>query len=285
MGQTDAARTGAAPRTRRRAAARNDPSVLTADDLYLFNEGTHARLYEKLGAHLTDPPSGPGATFAVWAPDAEGVSVVGDFNAWDPAAAPLSPVGQSGIWRALVPSAEPGARYKFHVRSRYRGYRADKADPFAFRTEPPPKTASVVWSLEYAWGDADWMASRAERNSLRAPMAIYEVHLGSWRRVPEEGQRFLTYGELADRLPRYVRDLGFTHVEFLPVMEHPFFGSWGYQVTGYFAPTSRYGTPQDFMGLVDALHREGLGVILDWVPSHFPTDEHGLGFFDVTHAY
>ena len=285
MGQTDAARTGAAPRTRRRAAARNDPSVLTADDLYLFNEGTHARLYEKLGAHLTDPPSGPGATFAVWAPDAEGVSVVGDFNAWDPAAAPLSPVGQSGIWRALVPSAEPGARYKFHVRSRYRGYRADKADPFAFRTEPPPKTASVVWSLEYAWGDADWMASRAERNSLRAPMAIYEVHLGSWRRVPEEGQRFLTYGELADRLPRYVRDLGFTHVEFLPVMEHPFFGSWGYQVTGYFAPTSRYGTPQDFMGLVDALHREGLGVILDWVPSHFPTDEHGLGFFDGTHAY
>ena len=286
MVRKDAAHVGQAPRAHPVALpAGTNPLFLTADDLYLFNEGTHDRLYEKLGAHRGDGPSGSGVAFSVRAPDAEAVSVVGDFNGWDPKASPLSPVAHSGIWQAFVLSVEPGARYKFHVRSRYRGYRADKADPFAFRTEVPPRTASVVWDLDYAWRDAGWMAARRERNGLRAPMAIYELHLGSWRRVPEQDQRLLSYRELADQLPGYVRDLGFTHVEFLPVMEHPFFGSWGYQVTGYFAPTSRYGTPQDFMALVDALHGEEIGVILDWVPSHFPTDEHGLGFFDGTHAY
>ena len=258
---------------------------LTDEDLYLFNEGSHFRLFDKLGAHVRDPEAGPGVSFAVWAPDAERVSVVGDFNRWDSAADPLAPVRSSGIWQGLAPAARLGTRYKFHIRSRYRGYEADKADPFAFRAETPPKTASVVWDLGYDWRDGDWMAVRGDRNGLRAPMAIYEVHLGSWKRMPAEGQRPLTYRELAEQLPDYVRDLGFTHAELLPVMEHPFYGSWGYQVTGYFAPSSRYGTPQDFMGLVDACHRAGVGVILDWVPSHFPTDEHGLGYFDGTHAY
>ena len=266
-----------------RAKAR--PSALTPDDLYLFNEGSHCRLYEKLGAHLVDGPSGRGASFAVWAPDAEGVSVVGDFNAWDQRADPLAPVAESGIWDGFVPEAAAGNRYKFHIRSHYRGYRVDKADPLAVYAETPPRTASVLWDLVYDWQDAEWMARRGERNRLGAPVSVYEVHLGSWQRAPEDDHRPLTYRELADRLPGYVRDLGFTHVEFLPVMEHPFYGSWGYQVTGYFAPTSRYGTPQDFMGLVDALHRAGIGVFLDWVPSHFPADEHGLGFFDGTHAY
>ena len=273
------------PQATERTPAGNLPSLLTADDLYLFNEGNHFRLYDKLGAHVLGGPQGRGVAFAVWAPDAESVSVIGPFNDWEPTVDVLVPTGTSGIWHGFVAAAEVGSAYKFHVRSRYRGYRADKADPFAFRTEVPPKTASVVWDLAYDWRDAEWMAERGARNGLRAPMSIYEVHLGSWQRVPEEGHRFLTYRELADRLPGYVRDLGFTHVEFLPVMEHPFYGSWGYQITSYFAPTSRYGTPQEFMGLVDALHRGRIGVILDWVPSHFPTDEHGPGFFDGTHAY
>ena len=273
------------PHAAQRTPAGDRPSLLTPDDLYLFNEGNHFRLYDKLGAHVLGSPRGRGVAFAVWAPDAESVSVIGPFNDWEPTADALAPTGTSGIWQGFVPAAEVGSAYKFHVRSRYRGYRADKADPFAFRAEVPPKTASVVWDLAYDWRDAEWMAERGARNGLPAPMSIYEVHLGSWQRVPEEGNRFLTYRELADRLPGYVRDLGFTHVEFLPIMEHPFFGSWGYQITGYFAPTSRYGTPQEFMGLVDALHRERIGVILDWVPSHFPTDEHGPGFFDGTHAY
>ena len=285
MGQADVPRTGSARRPQGPPPVDAGTVLLSEEDLYLFNEGPPSRLFDKLGAHLLDGPSGRGVSFAVWAPDAEGVSVVGDFNGWDRAADALSPVRGSGIWQGSVPSAGVGARYKFHVRSRYRGYAADKADPFAFRAETPPKTASVVWDLGYEWRDGAWMAERSERNDLRAPMAIYEVHLGSWRRVPEEGHRSLTYRELADQLPGYVRDLGFTHAELLPVMEHPFYGSWGYQITGYFAPSSRYGTPQDFMGLVDAFHDAGIGVILDWVPSHFPTDEHGLGFFDGTHAY
>ena len=260
-------------------------SLLTEDDIYLFNEGNHFRLYDKLGAHPIKRENQEGTYFAVWAPDAKQVSVVGDFNGWNTRSHPLHPRGCSGIWEAFVPGAAKGARYKFHIESRYNGYGVDKADPFAFMAEVPPKTASIVWDLDYDWSDADWMGSRKRRNRLEAPISIYEVHLGSWMRVPEEDNRPLTYRELALKLAEYVRQMGFTHVEFLPVMEHPFAGSWGYQVTGYFAPTSRWGTPQDFMYLIDHLHQQGIGVILDWVPSHFPTDEHGLQYFDGTHLY
>ena len=261
-------------------------TLLTEDDLYLFNEGSHFRLYEKLGAHLLTTEDGQeGAYFAVWAPDAEQVFVIGDFNGWDKASHPLYSQGQSGIWERFIPGVGKGALYKYRINSRYRGYKVGKADPYAFYNEIPPKTASVVWSLEYSWGDQEWMKKRHERNTLDAPIAIYEVHLGSWKRVPAENNRSLTYRELAPQLTEYVKQMGFTHVEFLPVMEHPFLGSWGYQITGYFAPTSRYGTPQDFMFLIDYLHQHDIGVILDWVPSHFPTDEHGLGFFDGTHLY
>ncbi len=263
-------------------------SLLTSDDLYLFNEGTHSHLFEKLGAHLVTAQGVPGTYFAVWAPDAERVSVIGDFNGWDPRAHPLGAKEASGIWERFVPQAGPGAVYKFHIVSRHRGYKVDKADPFAFICETPPRTGSVVWDLSYRWQDEGWMRNRAERNSLTSPHSIYELHLGSWMRAPGGGSGadgFLTYRDLAPRLGEYCSRLGFTHVEFMPVMEHPFYGSWGYQTTGYFAPTSRYGTPQEFMELIDSLHRAGIGVILDWVPSHFPNDEHGLGFFDGTHLY
>jgi alpha-1,4-glucan:alpha-1,4-glucan 6-glycosyltransferase/4-alpha-glucanotransferase len=262
-----------------------DVSLLTDQDLFLFNEGTHLRLYEKLGAHLLTAKGVPGTYFAVWAPDARQVYVIGSFNGWDKTSYPLRPRDRSGIWEGFVPGLGNEAVYKYHVVSRYRGYQADKADPFAFHNETPPKTASIVWDLEYAWGDQEWMLKRRQRNALDAPIAIYEVHLGSWMRLPEEGDRFLSYRELAPKLAEHVQRLGFTHVELLPVMEHPFYGSWGYQTTGYFAPTSRYGRPQDFMYFVDYLHQHGIGVILDWVPSHFPSDEHGLGFFDGTHLY
>lgn len=252
---------------------------LTDDDLYLFNEGSHVRAYERLGAHPTEH----GSWFAVWAPNAERVSVIGEFNGWDPDRHPLEPRGSSGIWEGFIPGVRPGALYKYWIRSRHGGYTVDKADPFAFYAETPPGTASVVWDLTYAWGDGAWMAGRGAHNALEAPIAIYEVHLGSWRRREDGG--FLAYRELAPQLASYVREMGFTHVEFLPVMEHPYYGSWGYQVTGYFAPTSRYGSPQDFMYLVDVLHQNGIGVILDWVPSHFATDGHGLVFFDGTHLY
>jgi len=191
----------------------------------------------------------------------------------------------SGIWEGFIPSVGKGANYKYYINSRYNGYKVEKADPFGFLSEVPPKTASIIWDLDYAWGDAKWMSSRAEHNRPDAPMAIYEVHLGSWMRFPEEGNRSLTYRELAPKLAEYVSEIGFTHVEFLPVMEHPFYGSWGYQSVGYFSPTSRYGQPQDFMYLIDSLHEHGIGVILDWVPSHFPSDEYGLGYFDGTHLY
>jgi len=260
-------------------------SPIGEQDLYFFNEGTHARLYDRLGAHLAIRDGVAGTWFAVWAPDAERVSAIGDWNGWDRNADPLARRGGSGIWEAFAPGAAAGARYKFHVASRYRGYRADKADPFAFHAETPPRQASIVWDLAYEWSDGEWMAGRAARNSLAAPMSIYEVHLGSWRRVPEEGNRSLGYREIAPLLAAHVRTLGFTHVELLPIMEHPFYGSWGYQTTGYFAPTSRYGTPQDLMFLIDHLHREGIGVLLDWVPSHFPGDEYALAFFDGTHLY
>ncbi len=257
-----------------------DVSLLSEDDVYLFNEGSHFRLHEKLGAH----PRTEGTVFAVWAPNAEAVSVVGDFNHWRGGRHPLHPRGSSGLWEGFVPGVGAGALYKFRIKSRG-GRSVDKSDPFARRLETPPKTASVVWNLDYAWHDADWMRERRARNALSAPMSVYEVHLGSWRRVPEDGRRSLTYREIAAPLAEYAQELGFTHVELMPVMEHPFYGSWGYQISGYFAPTARYGTPQDLMALVDTLHQAGVGVILDWVPSHFPGDEHGLSYFDGTHLY
>jgi 1,4-alpha-glucan branching enzyme len=260
-------------------------TFLTAEDLYLFNEGTHYRLWEKLGAHPCVVEAEEGSYFAVWAPNAQRVSVVGDFNGWDKSSHPLFPRGESGIWEGFAPGVGNSARYKYHIESHNLGYRVDKADPLAFFAETPPRTASIVWNVDYRWGDAGWMENRREKNTLDRPISIYEVHPGSWRRVPEEGHRPLTYRELAPQLTAYVKEMGFTHVEFLPVMEHPFYGSWGYQVTGFFAPTSRYGTPQDFMALVDHLHQNDIGVILDWVPSHFPNDEHGLGYFDGTHLY
>jgi 1,4-alpha-glucan branching enzyme len=255
-------------------------SGLTGHDLYLFREGTHTRLYDKLGAHL----DADGATFAVWAPNAQSVSLVGDFNGWDPRTHPMQG-SESGVWEVAVPGVKQGAVYKYHVVSRHGNFSVDKADPYAFRSELPPRTASVVWDLSYTWNDADWMRHRKRRNALDAPWSVYEVHLGSWRRSPEEPGRLLSYREVAPQLADYCKRMGFTHVELMPIMEHPFYGSWGYQTTGYFAPSTRYGSPQDFMHFVDLLHQEGIGVILDWVPSHFPWDAHGLGFFDGTHLY
>ena len=264
---------------------RYDVTRLTEDDLFLFNQGTHYRLGDKLGAHPMDVDGVAGTYFAVWAPNAESVSIVGDFNYWDPRSHYLGPRGVSGIWEGFVPGLEVGALYKYHIKSRQDDYEVDKADPYGYYHELRPRTASVVWNLDYQWGDEDWLAERWRHNSLEAPISIYEAHLGSWMRVPEDNDRWLTYRELAPRLVDYLKSLNFTHVEFLPVMEHPFDGSWGYQTTGYFAPTSRFGTPQDFMYLVDQLHQNGIGVILDWVPSHFPTDQHGLSYFDGTHLY
>jgi 1,4-alpha-glucan branching enzyme len=261
------------------------PSLLTEDDLYLFNEGSHFHLYDKLGAHITRRGDTSGAYFALWAPNANHVSVIGDFNGWEKGKHCLHPRGQSGIWEGFLPEAGKGSLYKYHIGSRFRGYRADKADPFSIFNEIPPKFASIVWDLDYQWGDGEWMTERSHRQGLDKPMAIYEMHIGSWRRVVEENNRSLSYRELAPELADYLRRLGYTHVQFLPVMDHPFFGSWGYQITGYFAPSGNYGTPQDLMFLIDTLHRHGIGVILDWVPSHFPADEHGLGFFDGTHLY
>jgi 1,4-alpha-glucan branching enzyme len=258
---------------------------LSDQDLYLFNEGSHTSLYDKLGAHPRVVDDVAGTQFAVWAPGARQVYVMGDFNGWSPTDQPLRPLAASGIWEGFVPGVGTGAHYKYHVVSRYHGYQVDKADPFASWSEVPPKTASIVWPLDYSWHDAEWLARRPSANNLSAPMAIYEVHLGSWMHVPEEGHRSLGYRELAPKLADYVRRMGFTHVEFLPLTEHPFYASWGYQSTGYFAPTSRYGTPQDLMYLIDYLHQRDIGVILDWVPAHFPSDEHALGYFDGTHLY
>lgn len=265
---------------------RSDVSLLTDDDIYLFNQGTHFDLQNKLGAHPCAGKDGqPGTCFAVWAPNARSVNVVGEFNKWDKQSHPLKPRGSSGIWEGFVPGIGKGTLYKYHIASRVGNHKADKADPFGVFHEVAPKTASIVWDLDYHWGDGDWMAGRHARNRLDAPMSVYEVHLGSWRRVAADGNRSLSYRELAIELSDHVHRCGFTHVEFLPVMEHPFFGSWGYQTTGYFAPSSRYGTPQDFKYLIDYLHQKGIGVILDWVPSHFPNDEHGLGYFDGTHLF
>ena len=255
--------------------------MLSDDDLYLFNEGSQFRLWEKLGARVVEG----GAWFGVWAPNAGSVSVIGDFNGWDPRSNPLSPRANSGIWEGLVAGLGKGTLYKFHVIARGGAWRADKTDPMGIFFEVAPKTAAIVWDLDYPWGDGEWMRDRKARNGPAAPCSIYEVHIGSWMRNEQAGNHSLSYQELAPRLADYCEKMGFTHVEFLPITEHPFFGSWGYQTTGYFAPTSRYGTPQDFMQLVDHLHQRGIGVVLDWVPSHFPTDEHGLGYFDGTHLY
>jgi 1,4-alpha-glucan branching enzyme len=268
-----------------RPAATREWGLLGEQDLYLFNQGSHDRVYQKLGSHLATLDGKEGVAFAVWAPNAESVSVMGEWNAWNKTTHPLRQISLSGIWQGFVPGLAQGTTYKYHLRSKLNGFVVDKADPFAFRQELPPRTGSVVWDLDYAWNDAAWMRERKDRVALGAPMSIYEVHLGSWRRVAEEGNRSLTYREAAVQLADYVGHMGFTHVEFLPLTEHPFYGSWGYQTTGYFAPTSRYGSPQDLMFLVDTLHARGIGVIFDWVPSHFPTDEHGLAYFDGTHLF
>ncbi len=264
---------------------RDNFSLLSDDDLYLFNEGSHLRLYERLGAHPLSIGSLEGTYFAVWAPNARRINVSGDFNGWDKHGFELRSRQGSGIWEGFIPGVGKGMLYKYHIDSNVGRFEVDKADPLAFHSEQPPKTASVIWDLHYDWGDSSWMSERKGRNALTRPISIYEVHLGSWMRVPEDNNRWLTYREMAHKLADYVTSMGFTHVELMPVMEHPFYGSWGYQVTGYFAPTSRYGTPQDFMYLIDYLHQHDIGVILDWVPSHFPVDEHGLGFFDGTHLY
>jgi 1,4-alpha-glucan branching enzyme len=254
---------------------------LSAIDLSGFNAGHDARAYEKLGAH----PVEGGVAFAVWAPNAARVSVIGDWNFWSPDASPLEPIGGTGVWHGVVANARPGHVYKYRVVSSVGGYVAEKADPYGFLHEVPPRTGSIVTTNGYVWKDSAWLAARKERDALGAPFSVYEVHAGSWKRVPDDGFRSLNYRELAEQLPEYVARLGFTHVELMPVMEHPFFGSWGYQVSGYFAPSHRYGTDEDLMFLVDALHARGIGVILDWVPAHFPTDGHSLGFFDGTHLY
>ncbi|MDQ2842611.1 MAG: 1,4-alpha-glucan branching protein GlgB [Acidobacteriota bacterium] len=254
---------------------------LNENDVYLFGEGAHFKLADVLGAHVSK--EGNQTEFVVWAPNARSVSVIGDFNKWRKDASPLARAG-GGIWQGSVQGALAGDRYKYRIESE-QGQVFDKADPFGFFHDQPPGNASVVWDLDYKWGDEDWMASRSETNSLAAPMSIYEVHLGSWRRPPKSEGACLTYRQLAVELVPYVKEMGFTHVEFMPVMEHPFYGSWGYQVTGYFAPSSRYGTPQEFMELINEFHRNGIGVILDWVPSHFPRDEHGLGYFDGAHEF
>jgi len=265
------------------------PNTYISDqDIYLFNEGRQLRLYDHLGAHPVSAEAAggqAGCRFAVWAPNAEYVSVVGDWNFWDRSSHPLKVRGSSGVWEGVVPWASPGQKYKYFIRSRSSGYQVEKADPVGFAAEIPPGKASVICDLEYQWGDGEFMGRRAELNRLDRPLAIYEVHLGSWRRCPEEGNRSLSYRELGPKLADYAQRMGYTHLELLPVMEHPFYGSWGYQITGFFAATSRYGSPQDLMYLIDYLHQRGLGVILDWVPSHFPSDEHGLGYFDGTHLY
>src|SRR5712691_4267839 len=255
-------------------------------DLYLIGEGRHEELWRVLGARVRRLAPGTtgtfsleitGTSFAVWAPNALGVRVAGDFNVWDGRSHPMRSLGSSGVWELFVPGVSAGARYKFSVCGPDGGWR-DKADPMAGYAEVPPANASVVFESSYEWGDADWLAARSQQLPVTAPMSVYEVHLGSWRPG-------LSYRELAEQLTEYVTDMGFTHVEFLPVAEHPFGGSWGYQVTSYYAPTSRFGTPDDFRFLIDSLHQAGIGVILDWVPAHFPRDGHGLGYFDGTHLY
>ncbi|MEO5897784.1 MAG: 1,4-alpha-glucan branching protein GlgB [Vicinamibacterales bacterium] len=260
-------------------------ALISDYDLYLFGEGKHTRIYDKLGAHPATVDGVAGFHFAVWAPSARGVSIAGDFNAWDGRAHAMTPLAASGIWTTFIAGVRLGQRYKFDVMTRH-GNRVLKSDPYGFAFELPPASASVISDRSYTWTDDNWMRDRAGRDSwFKGPMAIYEVHLGSWARVPEEEDRYLTYPELADRLIAYVKAMGYTHIELLPVMEHPYSGSWGYQVTGFYAPTSRFGTPAQFKAFVDACHHAGIGVILDWVPGHFPKDAFALALFDGTALY
>ena len=275
---------GMATKSRAAEGTPMDPT-LGEQDLHLFHEGSHLRVYRKLGAHLTLQKGVAGVSFGVWAPNAQSVSVIGEFNGWEKGRDALARVGGSGLWQGFVPGVSKGAKYKYHLVSRFQGYEVDKADPYGFFHELAPHTASLVWDLSYEWGDQDFMRERVRKNALDAPISVYEVHLGSWRRSPDDPKSFLGYRALAPLLADHCERMGFTHVELLPVMEHPFYASWGYQCTGFFAPTCRYGTPQDFMFLVDTLHQRGIGVILDWVPAHFPADEHGLVYFDGTHLY
>ena len=262
------------------------PPLLSDFDLHLFGEGRLHRAYEILGAHLHTVDDVAGVRFAVWAPNALRVSVVGDFNGWDGRRHPMRSRGATGLWELFIPDIPEGSNYKYEIRPRDHDVPFLKADPYAFAAELRPKTASIVRDISrYRWGDQHWMAARANRDPLSGPLSIYEVHLGSWMRVPEEGSRWLTYRELAERLIPYAKDLGYTHLELMPVTEHPFDGSWGYQTTGYYAPTSRYGSPEEFMAFVDAAHQAGIGVIMDWAPAHFPDDPHGLDRFDGTHLY
>jgi 1,4-alpha-glucan branching enzyme len=272
-------------RTRGSASDEGRFSLLADLDLHLFNEGTHYRLYDKLGAHPAGRRKSDGTYFAVWAPNAESVSVIGSFNDWARGEDALRPRAASGIFEGVVPRAHAGDLYKYRIRSRWNDYEVDKADPFAFRAELPPGTASLVWDLRHRWHDQEWMAHRAARSNRSAPLSIYEVHVGSWRHHDENTYESLSYRELARPLIEHVTDLGFTHVEFLPLTEHPFFPTWGYEPTSFFAPTARFGEPEDLMELIDQLHRAEIGVILDWVPSHFPADGHGLSYFDGTHLY
>ena len=259
------------------------PPLLSDFDLHLHGEGTHYETYDMLGAHLVESEGVPGVRFAVWAPNAEVVSVIGDFNGWDSRRHPMR-LRTGGIWELFLPNLPEGSHYKYHIRSRIQGYQEQKADPYATRSECPPKTASIVWGLDkHQWQDAGWMEARAKSDLLRKPVAAYEVHLASWLREPNHDS--LSYRELAVSLVGYVKQMGYTHIELMPIMEHPFSGSWGYQVTGYYAPTARFGPPEDFMYFVDCCHREGIGVIVDWVPAHFPKDGHGLAYFDGTALY
>jgi len=261
-------------------------SRLTDFDIYLFKEGKHFSLYEKLGSHPMELGRMRGTYFAVWAPNADQVSVMGDFNSWDRESHQLYlRQDGSGIWEGFIPDVQTGMLYKYHIKSRYHLYHVEKSDPFAFCCETPPQTASVVHELNYEWQDQQWAEYRRSVAGQPQPYSVYEMHVGSWRRKHEDNNRPLTYRELAEELPPYLKEMGFTHVELMPVMLHPFKGSWGYQVTGYFAADSTYGSPHDLMHLIDVLHQHGVGVILDWVPSHFPSDEHGLAYFDGTHLF
>jgi 1,4-alpha-glucan branching enzyme len=261
------------------------PLQVTDFDLYLLGEGTHYRTYEKMGAHYTTIDGVKGVHFAVWAPNAVRVSVIGLFNRWDGRCHPLQNRGNSGLWELFLPSLCPGDLYKFEIKGQH-DFLTQKADPYAFASELRPRTASMVWDVHaYEWNDEAWMKKRRDTHWLDRPISVYEVHLGSWQRVPEDYNRWLTYREMADTLLPHVKHLGFTHIELLPISEHPFDGSWGYQTIGYYAPTSRFGTPDDLKYFIDRCHQEGIGVIIDWVPAHFPKDGHGLGYFDGTHLY
>jgi 1,4-alpha-glucan branching enzyme len=282
------------PPLKQEAEEQEQLSIFSEFELYLFGQGKHSRIYEKMGAHLRAFKGVTGVHFAVWAPKAFAVSVIGDFNQWQRGATPMTVQRKDlGIWECFVPGLQAGALYKYAIDSCYHHYTVDKTDPYGFAAELRPLTASIVVDIhQHEWQDGTWMQQRSQRQQLNQPLSIYEVHLGSWRLVPErhvagnpEQDRFLTYRELAHALAGYVKDLGFTHIELLPVTEFPFDGSWGYQVTGYYAPTSRFGTPADFQYFVDYLHQQGIGVLLDLVPSHFPKDDHALSYFDGTHLY